>query len=252
MRIGIVGAGQVGSTLARKLSVIGHTVLLANSREPDTIRTIADAAGASAVTVAEALKDVDIVIIAIPERSVPLLAKTLFDKVSPDVIIVDTGNYYPGMRDEAIAEIESGLPESQWVSQQLGRPVVKAFNTILAHSLSTKGMPDGIKSRVALPVSGDDPRAKKIVIDLIGAIGFDGIDAGTIAESWRQQPGTPACCSDLQADELRRALSMADKAQAPHLRDLILQKMSRLNDGFTIKDLIDINRSVHNLFDCAN
>ncbi len=247
MRIGIIGAGQIGSNLARKLSATGHSVFVANSREPDTIRAIADEAGASAVTVAEVVKDVDIVIIAIPERNVLVLPKDLFGEVSPDVIVVDTGNYYPSMREDAIAEIKSGMPESQWVSQQLGRPVVKAFNTMLAHSLTTKGMPDGIEGRIALPVSGDDPRAKKIVIDLIDAIGFDGIDAGTIAESWRQQPGTPACCSDLQADDLRRALSMADKTQAPRLRDLILQKMSQLSEGFTIKDLIDINRAIHNL-----
>ncbi len=247
MRIGIIGVGQIGSSLARKLSAIGHSVFVANSREPDTISSIADEAGASAVTVAEAVKDVDIVIIAIPERNVLVLPKDLFGEVSPDVIVVDAGNYYPSMREDAIAEIESGMPESQWVSQQLGRPVVKAFNTIVAHSLTTKGMPDGIEGRIALPVSGDDPRAKKIVIDLIDTIGFDGIDAGTIAESWRQQPGTPACCSDLQADDLRRALSMADKTQAPHLRDLILKKMSQLSEGFTIKDLIDINRTIHDM-----
>jgi 8-hydroxy-5-deazaflavin:NADPH oxidoreductase len=247
MRIGIIGAGQVGSSLAGKLSATGHRVFIANSRESDTIRAIAGEAGASAVTVAEVVKDVDIVIIAIPERNVRVLPKGLFDEVSPDVIVVDAGNYYPGMRGDEIVEIEGGMPESQWVSQQVGRPVVKAFNTILAYSLTTKGMPDGTAGRIALPVSGDDPGAKKIVIDLIDAIGFDGVDAGTIAESWRQQPGTPACCSDLQADGLRRALSMADKAQAGHLRDLILQKMSQLNEGFTIKDLIDINRAVHNL-----
>ena len=207
MRIGIIGAGQVGSSLARKLGATGHTILLANSREPDTIRAIADAAGAAAVTVAEAVKDVEIVILAIPERNVPLLPKVLFERVSPKVIVVDAGNYYPAMREDAIDEIESGMPESQWVSQQLGRPVVKAFNTILAHSLATKGGPDRVNSRIALPVSGDDSRARKIVIDLIYSMGFDAIDAGAIAESWRQQPGTPACCSDLQADDLRRLVN---------------------------------------------
>jgi 8-hydroxy-5-deazaflavin:NADPH oxidoreductase len=247
MRIGIIGAGQVGSSLARKLSATGHSVFIANSREPDTIRSIADEAGALAVAVTEVVKDVDIVIIAIPERNILALPKNLFDEASADVIVVDAGNYYPGMREDAITEIEGGMPESQWVSRQVGRPVVKAFNTILAHSLSTMGVADGMEGRIALPVSGDDRRAKKIVIDLIDSIGFDGIDAGTIADSWRQQPGTPACCSDLQSDDLRRALSMADKTRAPHLRDLILQKMGQLSAGFTIKDLIDINRAVHNL-----
>jgi predicted dinucleotide-binding enzyme len=237
----------MGSVLARKLGDTGHIILLANSRGPETLKELVDGAAIHAVAVAEAVRDVDIVIIAVPVRNVPFLATGLFDKVPPDVTVVDTCNYYPGAPDEAIADIEDRMPESQWVSQQLGRPVVKAFNTILAHSLATKGTSPGAAERVALPVSGDQPRAKKFVIDLIDTIGFDAIDAGTLAESWRQQPGTPACCSDLQADSLRSALSMANKVRAPRLLALTLEKISQLQENFSNDDLIAINRAVHGL-----
>jgi len=247
MKIGIIGAGQVGSALSRKLSAVGHTVFLANSRGPETIRQIADETGASAVTVAAAVEGVDLVIIAVPERNVAVLPEKLFDCVSADVVIVDAGNYSPSLSEGPIVEIEGGTPESQWVSQQLGRPVVKAFNTILADSLSAKGKAAGMEGRIAIPVAGDEPRPKQIVIDLIGSIGFEGVDAGTIAESWRQQPGTPACCSDLEADDLRRALSRADKARAPELLALIFEKMGQLSPSFTGDDLVNINRSVHGL-----
>ena len=192
MRIGMIGAGRVGGTLARKLSAARHSVLLANSRGPASIAAIAEGAGARAVTVADAVKDADIVIVAVPERSIPLLQNRLVDGIPDHVIVVDAGNYYPSASDGPIEAIENGVPESQWVAQQLGKPVVKAFNTILANSLMSKGKPAGEDGRIALPVSGDDASDKKVVIDLIDAIGFDGVDAGSLAESWRQQPGTPA------------------------------------------------------------
>ena len=245
MNIGIIGAGQIGATLARKLSVAGNTVQLADARGAKAIKLIAEEAGAVAVAVAEAAKNVEVLIVSIPTKGIPDLPKDLFDKASHDLIVVDTGNYYPGMRDDPIAAIEGGMPESQWVSEQLGRPVVKAFNSLLAYSLANKGLPAGTKGRIAMSVSGDDPRAKKIVIELVDAVGFDGIDAGKLADSWRHQPGTPAYCVDLEANPLRRALSAADREKAPQLRDLALQKMGQLGEGFTNDDLLNINRSLH-------
>ena len=245
MKIGIIGAGQIGSTLARKLCAAGHSIFLANSRGPETIRKLAEEAGAIAVSVADAVKNVDVVIVSIPQKSVLLLPKGLFDGVSEECIVIDTGNYYPGMRDDPIGAIEGGMPESRWVLEQLGRPVVKAFNSILAYSLANKGLPAGVKGRIALPVSGDKPQAKKIVVSLVDAAGFDAIDAGTLDESWRHQPGTPAYCTDIEADDLRRALAAADRARAPQLRDLAIQKMGQLVAGFTNEDLIKINRSIH-------
>ncbi|NIX77460.1 NADPH-dependent F420 reductase [Microvirga terricola] len=247
MRIGIVGAGRIGGTLARKFCVAGHAVRIANSRGAETLADLARETGASAVAVGEVARAADMVIVAIPQGSIPRLPKDLFAVASKNVIVVDTGNYYPGVREEPIAAIENGMAESRWVSQMLGRPVVKAFNTNLAYSLTTKAKASGLPGRIALPVAGDDARSKKTVIDLIDAVGFDGVDAGTLDESWRQQPGTPACCSDLQTNDLRTALSAADKARAPQLRDLIFQKMGELNEGFTMDDLIAINRSVHGL-----
>ena len=112
--------------------------------------------------------------------------------------IVDTGNYYPA-RDGRIDPIESGVAESRWVSEQLGRPVVKAFNNIRAQHLLELGKPAGSPGRIALPVAGDDPKPKRTVMELVDALGFDPIDAGTIDESWRQQPGTPVYAADLDA-----------------------------------------------------
>ncbi|PMS24541.1 NADP oxidoreductase [Paraburkholderia rhynchosiae] len=245
MKIGIIGAGNIGATLARKFSAAGHQVLLANSRGPQSIQSLATEAGAVAATVTDAVKDVDVVVISIPQKAVPHLPKALFAGLPENVVIIDTGNYYPAVRDETITAIEGGIPESQWVSQQIGRPVVKAFNSIMAQSLATKGQPAGTKGRIALPVSGDDAQAKKIVIGLVDEAGFDAIDAGTLAESWRHQPGAPAYCTDLDADELRLALTKADKARSPQLRDLTLQKMAGLAPGYTGEDLLKINRSLH-------
>lgn len=245
MKIGIIGAGNIGATLAHKFSAAGHHVLLANSRGPESIQSLATEAGAIAATVTDAVKDVDVVIVSIPQNAVPHLPKALFSHLPENVVIVDTGNYYPGVRDESIAEIENGIPESQWVSQQLGRPVVKAFNSIMAQSLTTKGQPAGTKGRIALPVSGDDAQAKKLVIRLVDEAGFDAIDAGTLAESWRQQPGAPAYCTDLEADALELALGKADKSRSPQLRDATLRKMADLAPGYTGEDLLKINRSLH-------
>jgi predicted dinucleotide-binding enzyme len=245
MQIGIIGAGQVGGTLARKLSALGHTVRLANSRGPDTLATLAAAAGATPVHATDAARSAEVVIVAIPEKSVPLLPRDLFAGVADDVVVVDTGNYYPGLRDDPVAAIEQGVPESRWVATQLGRPVVKAFNNVLADSLATRGRPAGAPGRIALPVAGDDARAKAIVIGLVDALGFDGIDAGSLDDSWRQQPGTPAYCTDLPADDLRRALAAADRGRAPQLRDLAMQRFGELGPNATTDDLVAMSRGLH-------
>jgi 8-hydroxy-5-deazaflavin:NADPH oxidoreductase len=217
MKIGIIGAGAIGATLARKFGAAGHAVLLANSRGPDTIRQVAEEAGATAVPVVDAVENVDVVIVSIPEKSIPLLPEDLFAGASDDVIVVDTGNYYPS-RDGRIAEIDGGLPESEWVARVLGQPVVKAFNNILANSLATRGVPTSTPSRVCLSVAGDDERAKAVVLGLFEALGFDGIDAGTLADSWRQQPGTPAYCRDLDTPSLKAALAHADAGSIARYR----------------------------------
>jgi predicted dinucleotide-binding enzyme len=118
-------------------------------------------------------------------------------------------------RDGRIDAIEDGMTESRWVSEQIGRPVIKAFNNIHSEHLLASGASAGSPSLIALPVAGDDARAKKIVMDLIDALGFDRIDAGMLDESWRQQPGTPVYGSDLNAAGVRAALATAKPERAP-------------------------------------
>lgn len=216
MKIGIIGAGHIGSTLARRLSALGHDVSIANSRGPQTLAALAAETRANAVTVREAARGKDLVIIAIPEKAIRDLPTDLFPR-RDRAVIVDTGNYYP-KRDGRIAAIEDGTPESQWVSQQIGRPVVKAFNTMYAQHLLERGRAADQPGRLALPVAGDDQKAKDVVIRLIDDLGFDAVDAGTLAESWRQQPGTPVYAKDLDAERAQAALAAARRERQEEFR----------------------------------
>ena len=209
MKIGIIGAGHIGGTLTRRFAKLGHEVSVANSRGPETLAKLAKETGAKAVTVAEAARDKDVVIVTIPEKNIPGLPKDLFAGAPASTVVVDTGNYYPQQRDGRIDAIESGTAESRWVSQQLGRPVVKAFNNIYAQHLLERGRVAGTTGRIALPVAGDDQKAKDAVIRLLDELGFDGVDAGPLDESWRQQPGTPVYGTDYDAAGVRRALEGA-------------------------------------------
>jgi 8-hydroxy-5-deazaflavin:NADPH oxidoreductase len=178
MKIGIIGAGQIGGTLTRRFTALGHVVFVANSRGPETLSDLAAETGATAVSVPESVRGVDLVVVTIPEKNIPNLPAGLFADTPDRVVVVDTGNYYPRQRDGRIEAIEAGLPESKWVAQQLGRPVIKAFNNIYAKHLLELGQPKGTPGRIALPVSGDDDAAKTIVLKLIDELGFDAVDAG--------------------------------------------------------------------------
>ncbi|MDR3493830.1 MAG: hypothetical protein P4L82_04450 [Ancalomicrobiaceae bacterium] len=125
---------------------------------------------------------------------------------------------YPQQRDGLIHEVEAGLTESAWVERQLGRPVIKVFNSIVAENLLNKGKPRGAAGRVALAVAGDDPQAKATVMQLVDEIGFDAVDAGTIAQSWRQQPGSPGYLKDHDVAGVRTALAEASETRAPNWR----------------------------------
>jgi predicted dinucleotide-binding enzyme len=139
------------------------------------------------------------------------LPQDLFAATPDNVVVVDTGNYYPRRRDGRIEAIEAGATESRWVAQRLNRPVVKAFNNIHAEHLLELGQPKGTPGRIALPVAGDDPAAKAVVPRLVDELGFDGVDAGTLDESWRQQPDTPVYGTNFDSEGVRRALSEASK-----------------------------------------
>jgi predicted dinucleotide-binding enzyme len=218
MKIGIIGSGQIGGTLARRFAAAGHQVAIANSRGPESLASLAEETGAKAVSVRDAARGGDVVVVTIPQAKIRDLPKDLFAGVPDNVVVVDTGNYYPQQRDGKIAEIEDGLTESRWVSQRLGRPVVKAFNNIYAQHLLERGRPKGSQGRIALPVSGDEAKAKQVVINLLDEIGFDGVDAGSLDESWRQQPGTPVYTADLDAAGVKRALGEANSGRTPEWR----------------------------------
>ena len=218
MKIGIIGAGNIGGTLTRRFTSLGHKVFVANSRGPETLGDLAAETGATPVTVEQAAQSGDVVIVTIPQKNVPSLPAGLFAKTPKNVVVVDTGNYYPRQRDGRIQEIEDGVTESQWVEKQLGRPVVKAFNNIYAEHLHKLGQPSGRPGRIALPVAGDDAAAKSVVLRLIDELGFDGVDAGGLNESWRQQPHTPVYATDLDANGVRHALAKAKKERKPEWR----------------------------------
>jgi 8-hydroxy-5-deazaflavin:NADPH oxidoreductase len=218
MKIGIIGAGHIGGTLTRRLSALGHKVFVANSRGPETLAKLAAETGATAVSLKEAAGIGDVVIVTIPEKNIPSLPSDLFEGTADSVVLVDTGNYYPQQRDGRIEGIEAGTTESRWVSQQLGRSVVKAFNNIYAEHLLKNGSPAGTPGRIALPVAGDDDTAKAVVLKLIDELGFDGVDAGGLDDSWKQQPGTPVYAKDFDAEGVRRALSEAKRERKPEWR----------------------------------
>lgn len=204
MNIGIIGAGHIGSALAVRLTSLGHSVKIANSRGPETLKDVAQKTGATPVTAREAAQHGEIIVVTIPLKNIPDLPKDLFEGVAADVPVIDTSNYYPMLRDGHMPELEHGdLTESEWVQQHLGRPVVKVFNNIYADHLQNKGVAAGTPGRISLPVAGDDAAAKQKVMALVDELGFDAVDDGSLHESWRQQPGTPSYGADLPADKLR-------------------------------------------------
>ncbi|WP_375475412.1 NADPH-dependent F420 reductase [uncultured Jatrophihabitans sp.] len=218
MRIGIIGAGNIGGTLTRRLCALGHEVRVANSRAPETLAELAAETGATAVWAAEAARDADLVIVSIPQKNVPDLAHGIVSTAKPGAAVIETNNYYPRQRDGLIAEIEDGLPESVWVSQQLGVPVVKVFNGIFWKRLLENGAPAGTRGRIALPVAGADGPAKQAVFDLVDQLGFDPVDGGSLDESWRQQPGTPVYGKDYDAAHTVEALAAASAERPANFR----------------------------------
>src|SRR5438034_7976179 len=218
MRIGVIGTGNMGGTLARRLVKLGHQVSIANARGPESLAALAAEIGATPVSVVDAANAGEIAIIAIPTKAVAELPRGLFANVPSSVVVIDTGNYHPELRDGRIDAIDRGMLDSQWVAQQIGRPVIKSFNNILAKSLLEKGVPRGTKGRIALPVAGDSSDAKAAVLRLVDDLGFDPVDGGVLDDSWRQQTGTPAYCQDLEAAALRRALAEADRSRIEEYR----------------------------------
>jgi predicted dinucleotide-binding enzyme len=206
--IGLIGAGKIGSQVARLAVANGYDVVLSNSRGPQTLSALVGELGpkARAATPEEAAKAGDIVVVTVPlkaYRSVPVAP--LAGK-----IVIDTNNYYP-QRDGHIPELDN---ETTTTSELLQAhlptsKVVKAFNHIYAAELTTHGQPRGSKNRRALVIAGDDRDAKGVVAHLLDQFGFDTVDAGPLAEGWRIQRDTPGYGPRRTAEELRRDLAAA-------------------------------------------
>jgi len=212
MKIGIIGAGSMGMTLARHLVRLGHGVSIASPRGHGNLEISARPIGAVATSINDVVHAADVVILAIPTMVVVDLPRASFANLPSSVVVIDVGNYHPELRDGRIEAIEQGLSDSQWVAREIGHPVIKAFNNIFAGSLLDKGVPKGTLGRIALPVAGDSQAARATVLRLVDDLGFDAVDAGDLDNSWRQGTGTPAYCKDLDAAALRRALREADRS----------------------------------------
>ncbi|GAB2916981.1 MULTISPECIES: NADPH-dependent F420 reductase [unclassified Streptomyces] len=217
MKIGIIGAGNIGGNLTRRLTALGHEVAVANSRGPQTLTALAEETGAKPVTAPEAAQGARVVVVAVPLKAVPHLPAGFLDGAAENAAVIDTGNYYP-QRDGRIAAIEDGLTESRWTEEQIGHPVIKAFNGTYAQDILDRARPQGAADRLVLPVAGDDPAAKQVVRDLIDALGFDTVDGGGLDDSWRQQPGTPVYGNRGDADAVTKALSEASPERTAEFR----------------------------------
>ena len=208
--IGLIGAGHIGSQLARLAVANGYDVVVSNSRGPDTLGGLAAELGdhARADTAEGAAAAADVAVVSIPLKNV--------DKVPvaqlAGKVVIDTSNYYPA-RDGQIAALDEGRTTvSQLLQDHLAESrVVKAFNSQLAAELTTDGAPPGTPGRRALAVFGDDDAARATVASMIDDFGFDAVDGGQLSEGWRIQAGTPAYGQRRTADELRADLAAATR-----------------------------------------
>lgn len=243
MKLGIIGTGPVGTSLARTSSAGGHDVQVANSRGPETVDAAVLEFGARAVTAEDAVQDKDVVILSVPFTRIPDVAG-LFASVPAETVVIDTSNYFPQLSGRVDA-VDQGQVESLWVCEQLGRPVVKAWNAALAGTLQTRGVPAGAPGRIALPVAADSDEARHVAMRLVDESGFDPYDAGVLADSWRQQPMTPAYCTELSLEDLESALAAADRSEAPRDRDRQMDRFATLTSTPTLDEAVELNRSLH-------
>jgi predicted dinucleotide-binding enzyme len=244
LKIGIVGAGSIGSTIARRLARQGHDVVIANSRGPETIDGAALGTGARAVAAAEVAQGVDVLIASVPMNRNADIADHV--RSAPEgAVVIDTSNYYPA-RDGSVREFEEGVPESVWLSQLFGRPVVKAWNAITSQSFDAKATEPGDPGRVAIPVAADRDADRVLAMGLVEQTGFDAVDAGVLAESWRQQPGSPVYCTDRTRDEMPDWLAAAQRDRVPKRRDLAMEVIAdyvRAGVSVTGPFLVAVNRA---------
>ncbi|MGX1564663.1 NADPH-dependent F420 reductase [Streptomyces sp. NPDC055506] len=243
MRIAVIGAGAIGGNLARKLSAGGHDVQVAHARGPEAVAADVVESGARAVALDVAVQGKDVVVLSIPFDRVPELAG-LVASVPAGTVVIDTSNYYPHLNGR-IEAVDDGEVESVWNAKQLGRPLAKAWNAALAETQRTKGVPGGTPGRIAIPVAADSDEARRVAMRLVDDTGFDPFDAGVLADSWRQQPGTPAYCTELTLEDMGQALAAADRTEAPRTRDCLMEHFAALTSAPTLGEVVEINRSAH-------
>jgi len=242
MRFGIIGAGPIASNISKKIVKNGHDLKIADARGIERLEG-KELAG-TPVSVEDVIKNIDVLIISIPFHALPSI-RNVVNKVGEEVVVVDTSNYYPQISNK-IEEIENRMVESVWVSNQLGRPIIKAFNNLLAYTLEHQGTPEGTSGRIAIAIAGNNQSHKQIIMNIANELGFDAVDSGSLSDSWRQQPGTPAYCTELTKDELTEALKKANKEKAPFLRDKVIEKLSAATGGYSHKEIVQLNREIYN------
>jgi predicted dinucleotide-binding enzyme len=242
MRIALLGAGMVGAPLAKAFAAAGHDVTLANSREPETIHELATSVGATAALAADAVRDVDVIITSVPPLSLASI-RPLLATVPDDLPVIDTGNYHP-LRDGQIPALDDGQVEAIWTSEQLGRPVTKAWNAVTSLTLVAKATPAGTPGRIAVPVAGDDPDARQIAAKLTDTSGFDPLDIGGLENTWRAQPGTSAYCTELPLEALEAAIERADAHHAPTRRDLSMRAFWTFGDELNADNVARFHRAI--------
>lgn len=243
MKITVIGAGAIGGNLAAKLALAGHDVQVADARGPEAVAAEVLESGARAADLADSVQGRDVIVLAIPFGVAGKLAG-LFASVPDETVVVDTSNYYPNLSGR-IEAVDDGVVESVWNAEQLGRPVVKAWNAALAETQRAKGVPTGTPGRLAIPVAGDSEKARRVAMRLVDDTGFDPYDAGVLADSWRQQPNSPAYCTELTLEELPAALAAADRVKDVAVRDSLPERFAALPDNPTVDDVVEMNRAAH-------
>ncbi len=210
--IATIGAGNIGSNVAKAAIQAGYSAVLSNSRGPETLTDLVAELGsnARAATTEEAARSGDLVLIAIPLITVFDLRPDLFD----GAIVLDANNYYP-QRDGRIADLDSNeSTTSELVQRHLsGSHVVKVFNHINAADIPTDGLPAGSPGRRALIIAGDDADAKAAVTRFLDTLGFDAVDLGPLSESWRIERDTPGYGARLTAEQLREVTANTERVQ---------------------------------------
>lgn len=246
MKIGIIGVGAIGSVLSKKLSANGHQVTVANSKGSETVPAEALAFGATAGTTKEAITDQDVLIISIPFTQINTIADTIKENIDARTIIIDTGNYYP-VRDGNIQEIIDGQAESVWVSEKLGRPIAKAWNSVAATVLKNNGYPQGMNERLAVPFAAEDENSVTVAKQLIEETGFDPFYVGGLQESYQFQPGQPSYSTSLKLNELKEAIKNAHSAsEAASRREEYMATMTKLGWPDDINAMVNISRFINN------